>query len=91
MSMLSAEPLVSAAARRPRVAKATSRQAAPKPRKVSFYLSDSAIRKLGVAAAMEASDKSSLVERLIQEGLRRYVVSDRAKLADPPADEGSAS
>lgn len=43
-----------------------------KPRKVSFYLSDDSLKRLGVHATMDGVDRSHLVEQLIQEGLRRY-------------------
>ena len=77
-------------ARSPRVTKAASRQVASKPRKVSFYLSDEAIRRLGSTATMEGTDKSRVVERLVTEGLRRWGVSDRAKPTDQ-ATEGVSS
>lgn len=73
-------------AKRARAPRATSRQSgqgATRPRKVSFYLSAEAVRKLGVVASMEDTDKSKILERIIAEApaLRRWVVSDRAKLA----------
>jgi len=43
-----------------------------KTRKVSFYLSDESLKRLGVHATMDGTDKSSLVDGLIREHLRRY-------------------
>lgn len=81
-------------AKSPKGTRATSRQVDAKPKKVSFYLSEAAIKRLGVHAAMESTDKSRLVEALILDGLKRFVVSDRAK-ADGREDsamvEGSAN
>lgn len=79
------ESPVTSSTRRPRAAKApkgTSRQGDAKPKKVSFYLSPEAIRRLGVTAAMESTDKSRVVEQLIADHLKRWVVSDRARSAD---------
>ena len=76
---------VASSNRKPRAARApkgTSRPDAPKPKKVSFYLSPEAIRRLGVTAAMESTDKSRVVEQLIADHLKRWVVSDRARSAD---------
>ena len=77
-------PPVLPVARRARSPKSTSRQApavASKPRKYSFYLSQEAIRRLGIAATMESTDKSALLERVIAESpsLRRYRVADMEK------------
>jgi hypothetical protein len=71
-------------AKRPRSARATSRQGshvATKSKKVSFYLSPEAIRRLGIAATMTDSDKSRVLEAIIADApiLKRWVVSDRAK------------
>jgi hypothetical protein len=53
---------------------------APKPRKVSFYLSDESLKRLGIHATMSNTDKSSLVEQLIRTGLRRFdMPRDREK------------
>lgn len=83
-------PARTRAPRAPRATKAAGRQVATKPRKVSFYLSDEAVRRLGITATMESCDKSSVVERLVMDGLRRWVVSDRAKSADQATVEVSA-
>jgi hypothetical protein len=68
--------------RRAKATRATSRRAPQDDnatRKVSFYLSPEAIRRLGVVASMEDSDKSKVLERVIREStvLKRWVVSDR--------------
>jgi hypothetical protein len=80
--------------KRARSSKATSRQGsavAARPRKVSFYLSAEAVRKLGVVASMEDTDKSKILERIIAEApsLKRWVVSDRAKPSDQETMEVS--
>jgi hypothetical protein len=64
-------------------------QGASRPRKVSFYLSDVAVQRLGVAASMEFTDKSRVVERLVIENLKRYVISDRVKADDQATGEVS--
>lgn len=68
-------------ARSPRATSRRKPQADEKPRKVSFYLSPAAIRRLGVAASMEDTDKSKILEQVIRDSavLRRWVVSDRAR------------
>jgi hypothetical protein len=99
MSLLAIQPTDHPAppvARRPRSRRPTSRpgsHAAAKARKVSFYLSPEAVRRLAVAAAMSDSDRSRILEMIIAESptLRRWVVSDRAKSADPATGEVSAS
>ena len=68
--------------RKPRKPKEPA-QAKP-TKKVWFYLSDDAIKRLGVHATMEGRDRSAVVDQLITEGLRRWRVqelgsSDRAK------------
>lgn len=80
------------ASKRPRSPRATSRLASAvpaRPRKVSFYLSPEAIRRLGVAATMTDSDKSKVLEAIIAEApaLKRWVVSDRAKVVDLSVDD----
>jgi hypothetical protein len=82
---------VSAVTRSAKASKATSRrssQVSEKPRKVSFYLSPEAIRRLGVAASMLDTDKSKVLETVLQSSpvLKRFVVSDRSKAdADAPS------
>jgi hypothetical protein len=61
--------------KRPAV-KAATRQAALKA-KCTIHLSVEASQRLDIHATMMGLDRSALVERLIHEHLRRYVVSDR--------------
>ena len=80
----SLESPVSRVSRKPRSTQATSRRASQvdaKPRKVSFYLSADAIRRLGVAASMMDTDKSKVLEEVLANSqiLKRYVVSDRSR------------
>jgi hypothetical protein len=56
--------------------------------KVTYYLSDEAIQRVGIAATMEHCDKSEVVDRLIQTHLRQWVVSyrgQRSEEAEPAA------
>ena len=78
--------------RRAKSSRATSRPDAERARKVSFYLSAEAIRRLGIAATMEETDKSRLLERVIQSSpvVKQWVVSNRAKSEDCGTPEGSA-
>ena len=57
-------------------AKTATRQAAPKV-KATVHLSVEASQRLTVHATMMGMDRSELVEKLINDHLRRYVVSDR--------------
>lgn len=84
-------PQASRRTRAPKATRLTSRQGDQKPKKVSFYLSPEAIRRLGIHATMLDTDKSRVVEQLIAEGCRRWVVSDRAKTADQATQEVSES
>jgi hypothetical protein len=63
------------ARKRPNV-KPGSRSAASKV-KATIHLSVEASQRLTVHAAMSGMDRSELVESLINQHLRRYVVSDR--------------
>jgi hypothetical protein len=47
--------------------------------KSTIHLSAEASRRLDIHAAMTDSDRSALVEKLINEHLRRYVVQDRGR------------
>ena len=88
---------VSSVTRSAKGSKATSRRASQvdsKPRKVSFYLSPEAIRKLGVAASMLDTDKSKVLETVLQSSpvLKRFVVSDRSKAeVDAPSIDETGS
>lgn len=57
-------------------AKAATRLATAKV-KATIHLSVEASQRLTVHAAMTGMDRSELVEKLINDHLRRYVVSDR--------------
>lgn len=66
-------------AARPRkrpTAKAVSQHTATKV-KATIHLSTEADKRLSVHATMMEMDRSELVEKLINDHLRRYVVSDR--------------
>ncbi len=56
--------------------------------KSTIHLTVDASRRLTVHAAMLGMDRSALVEQLIKENLRRFVVSDRG--GDTPGDEVTA-
>jgi hypothetical protein len=74
--------------RRP-AAKAAARPAAAKV-KATIHLSVEASQRLSVHAAMMGMDRSELVEALIGQHLRRFVVSDRGG-ADAAASGGAAA
>ena len=63
-------------ARKRSAAKAAAGQEAGKV-KATIHLSGEADKRLSVHAAMMEMDRSALVEKLINDHLRRYVVSDR--------------
>jgi hypothetical protein len=63
-------------ARKRPAAKAAAGQAAGKV-KATIHLSGEADKRLSVHATMMEMDRSELVEKLINDHLRRYVVSDR--------------
>jgi len=71
-------------------AKAPKRRSTKKPpqtstvpkQKLTLYVSVEASKRLGVHATMFGTDRSALVETLISEHLKRFVVSDRAKPDD---------
>ena len=62
--------------RRRTASKTAARQAAVKV-KATVHLSVEASQRLTVHAAMMGLDRSALVEKLINDNLRRFVVSDR--------------
>lgn len=47
--------------------------------KCTFHLSPDASRRVTVHGAYLGMDRSEMVEKLINDGLRRFVVSDRAR------------
>jgi hypothetical protein len=54
----------------------------PTKQKLTLYVSPEGAKRLGVHATMLGTDRSALVEQLIAENLKRFVVSDRAKPDD---------
>ena len=75
-------------ARKRHASRAAGRPAGGKV-KCTIHLSTEASQRLDIHATMMGLDRSALVERLISESLRRYVVSDRGK-SDDPAEEAAA-
>ena len=73
--------------RRP-AAKTATRQTATKV-KATIHLSMEASQRLTVHAAMMGMDRSELMESLINQHLRRFVVSDRGG-SDATASEDAA-
>jgi hypothetical protein len=51
----------------------------PPKQKLTLYVSADGAKRLGVHATMLGTDRSALVDQLIAEHLKRFVVSDRAK------------
>ena len=70
-------------------AKTPTRQAVNKV-KCTLHLSIEASRKLDIHATMMSCDRSALIDKLIHEHLRRWVVSDRGG-GDPHGDSGEAA
>ena len=69
-------------------AKAATRQVVNKV-KSTIHLSVEASQRLDIHATMMGFDRSTLVEKLINDHLRRYVVSDRGRTEDA-GDEAAA-
>lgn len=67
-------------------AKASSRQSGGKV-KSTIHLSVEGSQRLTVHAAMMGMDRSELVEQLIRDHLRRFVVSDRGGGASPESSD----
>jgi hypothetical protein len=59
--------------------------------KSTIHLSVEASQRLTVHAAMLGLDRSALVEQLIRDHLKRFVVSDRGGSADSADTQVSAS
>ena len=57
--------------------------------KSTVHLSAEASQRLDIHATMMGLDRSSLVEKLINDHLRRYVVSDRGKNEETPSVEAA--
>jgi hypothetical protein len=69
-------------------AKAATRPAVTKV-KSTIHLSLEASQRLDIHATMMGLDRSALVERLINEQLRRYVVSDRGGQDQSASDDAA--
>lgn len=58
--------------------------------KSTIHLSVEASQRLDIHATMMGFDRSSLVEKLINDHLRRYVVSDRGGSENSASNEAAA-
>ena len=58
--------------------------------KSTIHLSLEASQRLDIHATMMGFDRSALVEKLINDHLRRYVVSDRSRIGDAASGEAAA-
>jgi hypothetical protein len=76
-------------ARKRIAAKVASRPAVSKV-KSTIHLSVEASQRLDIHATMMGLDRSSLVEKLINEHLRRWVISDRGGTAGAASNEDAA-
>src|SRR3712207_6224132 len=63
--------------RKPRVAKSPKGQAAGGKGKIAAYVSQESARRLGIHATMTDQDKSTIIDTLIREHLRDWVVQYR--------------
>src|SRR3954453_19626320 len=88
MTAESSEAAGGKARKRP-AGKPANRPAASKV-KCTLHLSVEASQRLDIHATMMGFDRSALVEKLINDHLRRYVVSDRGRAEDLPAGEAAA-
>jgi hypothetical protein len=68
------------------VAKATSRQDAPKE-KVTLYLPAELARRFSVHVTYSGMDRSEYFAEMVRQHCKRYVVSDRLKGSDETEDE----
>ncbi len=75
--------------RKRQVAKLPARQTVTKV-KSTIHLSVEASQRLDIHATMMGFDRSALVEKLINDHLRRYVVSDRGRGEDSASDVEAA-
>ena len=71
--------------RRRAAAKTTSRPDEQKT-KVTLYVSPDLAKRFAVHATYSDMDRSALFAEMIQQHCRRFVVSDRAKVQEEPAD-----
>jgi hypothetical protein len=72
-----------------RAGAAAKRQAVSKV-KCTIHLSVEASQRLDIHATMMALDRSALVEKLINDHLRRYVVSDRGGVESEASGDAAA-
>lgn len=79
LTTVAPETQASAKARKRPSVKASARPSSPKS-KCTILLSTEADQRLTIHATMLGLDRSSLVEKLISEHLRRFVISDRGGL-----------
>lgn len=91
MSSPSALPDLPPSRRPRRAAVKTSDRTDARKVKSTICLPLEVSRRLTVYATMTGADRSEVVADLIREHLRRFVVQDRAKIADPATHEVSAS
>lgn len=74
---------------RKRLSSKPEKRASGSKLKATIHLSVEASQRLDIHATMMGTDRSSLVEQLINTHLRRYVVSDRGG-PDSPAEPSAA-
>ena len=75
---------------RKRVAVKPANRPAVSKVKSTIHLSVEASQRLDIHATMMGFDRSALVEKLINDHLRRYVVSDRGGPETAASDEAAA-
>ncbi len=75
---------------RKRVTVKTATEQKGKKVKSTIHLSVEASQRLDIHATMMGFDRSALVEKLINDYLRRYVVSDRGRTDETATDEAAA-
>lgn len=75
--------------RRRQAARAAGRQAGGKV-KCTIHLTLEGSQRLDIHATMMGLDRSALVEKLVNDHCRRWVVSDRGKSDTDPGDDAAA-
>lgn len=88
--MIATTPEASLTRPRKRTGAKAAPRTSPEKVKVSIVLSTDVDFRLSVHAAAQRIDRSALVNQILADALRRYVVSDRAKPDDraTPGTEG---
>lgn len=79
-----------ATARKRTAVKASGRQETAKT-KLTLYVTVETAQRLAVHATMTHTDRSAVVESLIRDNCRRFVVQDRARTGDHPSQDTSAA